>query len=219
MTLPCLILRRAKARGFAQLLILLIALCAAKTWAQSPVVLVLGDSISAGYGMKLKDGWVQLLAERLQTSHPEWSVVNASISGETTAGGLRRLPALITSHQPQTVIIELGGNDGLRGYPISQLRSNLAQLIQLSAAAGAEVLVSSMEIPPNFGSRYTALFRESFEAAAEGTRATVIPFILSGVATTPALMQADGIHPTEAAQPMILDSIWPYVTAALDRAQ
>ena len=159
MPLPCLILRRAKARGFAQLLILSIALCATKSWAQAPVLLVLGDSISAGYGMTLKDGWVQLLAERLQTSHPEWSVVNASISGETTAGGLRRLPALITSYQPQTVIIELGGNDGLRGYPISQLRSNLAQLIQLSTAADAEVLVTGMEIPPNFGSRYTALFR------------------------------------------------------------
>ena len=172
-------------------------------------LLVLGDSISAAYGMDLQQGWVQLLADRLAARSAPWAVVNASISGDTTAGGLSRLPALLEKHRPRVVIIELGGNDGLRGYPIDQLRSNLRNLIEQSQAAGARVLILPMEIPPNLGPRYTTLFRESFHTVAGDTGARVGGFILEGVATDPQLMQSDGIHPTAEAQPKLLDNIWP----------
>ena len=160
-------------------------------------LLVLGDSISAAYGMSLEQGWVALLAQNLADREPAPEVINASISGETTGGGLRRLPALLAQHSPSLVILELGGNDGLRGFPLSALRSNLDQLVDLSQAAGAEVILVPMEIPPNYGARYTAGFRASF------------------VDTNPALMQADGIHPSVEAQPLLLQNILPTVQAVL----
>lgn len=180
-------------------------------------ILVLGDSISAAYGMSLEQGWVALLAQRLKTTEHAHEVINASISGETTAGGLRRLPQLLAEHQPGLVIIELGANDGLRGYPLASLRANLNKLAELSQQAGAEVILLAMEIPPNYGARYTAGFRDSFTIIAKQTNSILGPFVLDGVATDPALMQDDGIHPTAQAQPLLLDNVLPVIMTALDR--
>lgn len=177
--------------------------------AGQPTILILGDSISAAYGMSLEQGWVALLEEKLADSHPDYNVVNASISGETTAGGLRRLPALLTEHNPSVVVIELGGNDGLRGFPIRNFRANLQAMAEMSRAADAEVLLLTMEIPPNYGSRYTASFRESYSLVAEATGSVLGPFMLEDVATDTALMQADGIHPTVEAQPIMLETVFP----------
>ena len=185
-------------------------------------VLVLGDSISAAYGMDLEQGWAALLEQRLnRTSGGDspWRVVNASISGDTTGGGLQRLPKLLAKHAPELMLIELGGNDGLRGYPINQLRKNLEAMVTLGQEAGARVLLLAMEIPPNLGGRYTQLFRDSFTVVAEATDAGTVPFILAGIATRPELMQPDGIHPTPAAQSMILDNIWPYLEPLVEELE
>lgn len=165
--------------------------------------------------MSLEEGWVALLEQRLADLHPGVSVVNASISGETTGGGLRRLPGLLEEHRPAVVLLELGGNDGLRGFPPARITGNLQQMAELAGDAGAEVLLLSMEIPPNYGRRYTEAFRESFRAAAEASGARLVPFLLEGVATDPALMQDDGIHPTAAAQPQLLDNVLPYLKEIL----
>lgn len=178
-------------------------------------MLVLGDSISAAYGMSLQQGWVAQLSDQLADQYPQLSVVNASISGETTTGGLRRLPALLDQHQPSLVLIELGANDGLRGYPLQTLRDNLTALANMAQESGARVILVPMEIPPNYGPRYTAGFRESFREVAQATNSALAPFLLDGVATNPELMQADGLHPTVAAQPIMLANILPTVTAAL----
>jgi len=181
-------------------------------------ILILGDSISAAYGMSLEQGWVALLAERLKDQQPQqYTVVNASISGETTAGGLRRLPPLLQEHQPTVVIIELGANDGLRGYPLGTLRRNLATLVRASQEAGAKVILLPMEIPPNYGTRYTSGFRQSFVQVAEEADSAISPFLLDGVATNPALMQGDGIHPTVEAQPKLLHNIWPTLIEVLQQ--
>jgi acyl-CoA thioesterase I len=174
-------------------------------------VLVVGDSISAAYGMSLEQGWVALMAGQLAQQHPGTSVINASISGETTGGALRRLPALLSAHQPSLVIIELGGNDGLRGYPIGKLRDNLNALVQQSREIGAGVILVPMEIPPNYGSRYTSAFRDSYREVATANSTTLAPFLLDGVAGVDGLMQADGIHPTVEAQQLLLDNILPSV--------
>ena len=201
------------------MLLLLALLAPTSGQSQESIVLVMGDSISAAYGMELSQGWVALLQKRLELTHPTWKVINGSISGETAAGGLRRLPALMTTHRPGIVLIELGGNDGLRGYPINQLQENLKGLVRTAEAEGAQALLAAMEIPPNFGSRYTTLFRESFEKVAEDSDAILIPFLLANVAVNPALMQADGIHPTQQAQSTIVDNVWPYLEAALAASQ
>ncbi len=177
--------------------------------AERPAVMVLGDSISAAYGMTLEQGWVNLLQKRLDAENFDYQVVNASISGDTTGGGLNRLPALLEKHSPKVVILELGGNDGLRGYPIKTLRDNLSAMTHLSRETGAAVLLLPMEVPPNLGSRYTRMFRESFPMVASEHDARVGRFLLDGVATHPALMQADGIHPTAEAQGRLLDNVWP----------
>lgn len=179
-------------------------------------LLVLGDSISAAYGMDLEQGWVTLMDRRLAAERSGWQVVNASISGDTTDGGLRRLPQLLESHQPAMVLIELGGNDGLRGFPIQRMRDNLSAMVQQAQARGAQVALLSMAIPPNFGKRYTDLFTASFEHIAESTGATLVPFILDGIATDSQLMQADGIHPTAAAQPMIVDNVYPWLEPLIE---
>ncbi len=178
-------------------------------------ILVLGDSISAAYGMSLDQGWVAQLASQLQKEYAQYQVVNASISGETTAGGLRRLPDLLQEHLPKVVIIELGGNDGLRGYPLSALQGNLSRMVTLAQEADAKVILLPMEIPPNYGPRYSTGFRESFKAVAKATNSTLAPFILDGFATDPKFIQDDGIHPTVAAQPLILKNVFPTITAVL----
>lgn len=181
----------------------------------APRVLVLGDSISAAYGMSLEQGWAALLQLQLQERWSKSQVVNASISGDTSAGGLRRLPDLLTKHAPDVVVIELGGNDGLRGYPTGKLKNNLTTMAQLARNSGADVLILPMEIPPNYGPRYTRSFRESFQAAAKETQSTLGPFLLEGIATKSELMQQDGIHPTVAAQPLITELVAPVIESLL----
>ena len=178
-------------------------------------VLVLGDSISAAYGMQRDEGWVQLLRERLAEIDPVYRVVNASISGDTTGGGLARLPVALKTHDPALVIIELGGNDGLRGYPVSNIKKNLQQLAELAAAGGRAVLLVGMQIPPNYGHRYTRAFQSLFQDVADDQGIPVVPSFLEAVAVKPGLMQDDGIHPNAEAQPLLLDILWPFVEPLL----
>lgn len=187
---------------------------AATATASSRTILVVGDSLSAAYGIAVEDGWVSLLATALRegaagSDSKRYRVVNASISGETTGGALARLPGLLTEYQPTVVVIELGGNDGLQGHPVAGIRHNLAQLVQLSQQAGARVLLLGIHIPPNYGSRYTQQFYASYELTAQKFDIPLVPFLLERVATHPELMQADGIHPRAAAQPTMLDNVLP----------
>ena len=176
-------------------------------------VLVLGDSISAGYGFALEEGWVNLLRQRLDPPH---RVVNASVSGETTSGGKARLGRLLTEHRPDIVIIELGGNDGLRGLPVDSIRANLRAMADEALASGAEPVLAAMRIHPNYGVRYTEAFHAAFGEVAEATGAALLPFLLDGVATEPQLMQRDGVHPTAQAQERLLANIWPVLKPLLE---
>jgi len=189
----------------------LLILCSPFSWAESdkdPVILILGDSLSAAYRMDERDGWVHLLNARIQAMNLRWHVVNASVSGETTAGGLSRLPALLETHQPAVVILQLGGNDGLRGLPVPSIRQNLLEMVDLSRRADADVLLAGIQIPPNYGPRYTEPFAAQYREIAEQENLSWLPFLLEDVAEHTSLMQDDGIHPTEEAQPIILDNIW-----------
>jgi len=177
--------------------------------AQAGTVLVVGDSISAAFGMDTQQGWVHLLDERMRQEGFEHRVVNASISGDTSAGGAARLPALLTEHQPQLVIVELGGNDGLRGLPPGQLQQNLASMIDASRGAGAKVLLLGMRIPPNYGERYTTAFAKVFDDVAADKNVPLVPFLLEGVGGVDKLMQDDGVHPAVKAQPQLLENVWP----------
>jgi acyl-CoA thioesterase-1 len=172
-------------------------------------ILVLGDSLSAAYGIRLDQGWVALLGARLKREGYGHRVINASSSGETTGGALARLPRALTLHQPGVVVIELGGNDGLRGLPIAQVRGNLDRLITLSRAANAEVLLIGMRIPPNYGPTYTREFQTMFGEVAKSRDVALVPFFLENVALDESLMQEDGIHPNAAAQPRLLAQVWP----------
>ncbi|MGV8842320.1 MAG: arylesterase [Pseudomonas sp.] len=187
-------------------------------WAQGAVagtVLVVGDSISAAFGLETHQGWVALLEQRLDESGLEQQVVNASISGDTSSGGLARLPALLADHRPSLVILELGGNDGLRGQSPAQLQQNLAGMIEQSQDAGAKVLLLGMQLPPNYGERYTSAFAAVFSKVAAEHEAALVPFLLEGVGGVPAMMQRDGIHPTAEAQPRLLDNVWPVLKPLL----
>ena len=175
----------------------------------TPTIVVLGDSLSAGYGIKVEQGWVNLLAQRLATEGYGYRVVNASVSGETTQGGLARLPRALETHKPAIVVVELGGNDGLRGLPLAASRGNLAMIIELARAARARVLLVGMMIPPNYGPRYGEEFRQMFATLAGEYSLAFVPFMLDQVALNPALMQADGIHANAAGQPKILANLWP----------
>ena len=177
--------------------------------------MVFGDSISAAYGMSLEQGWVAQLAEVLKAQNRPYTVINASISGETTAGGLRRFPALLSEHEPTIVIIELGANDGLRGYPLGTLKKNLIQMVELAQQNNAKVILLPMRIPPNYGSRYTKGFYQTYLQVAQKTNSVLAPFILEQVALNPALMQEDGIHPTVEAQPLMLDTLLPTILREL----
>ena len=181
-------------------------------WAQGAVastVLVVGDSISAGLGLETSQGWVNLLQKRLQTDGFDDKVVNASISGDTSAGGLARLPALLAEHKPSVVVIELGGNDGLRGQPPGQLQQNLAAMVDQAQKTGAKVLLLGMRLPPNYGERYNKAFAATFTEVAAQKQVPLVPFFLEGVGGVPELMQADGIHPAAGAQSKLLDNAWP----------
>ena len=174
-------------------------------------ILVLGDSISAGYGMNLDDGWVNLMNQTLRQRELAYRMVNASISGETTVGGLRRLPDLLQEHAPSIVVIELGGNDGLRGYPTTKILDNLLTMTDLVKAAGAQPVIITMRIPPNYGSRYTRAFEQVFADAAEQSKATLVPFLFEELAVDAQMMQDDGIHPTAKAQPLLVEGFLPYL--------
>ena len=180
-----------------------------------PTVLVIGDSLSAAYGMDMEQGWVHLLAEKLSDQSPGASVINASISGDTTGGGAQRLPSLLEQHEPNIVIIELGGNDGLRAYPIKQMRANLAKMTQASLEQGAKVLLLAAEAPPNLGRRYTTLFRESYSQLANDENVVALPFIVESIFLSSDLMQSDRTHPNATAQPLLLDVVWPTLTRLL----
>lgn len=180
-----------------------------------PTLLVVGDSLSAGYGLETGAGWVDLLRKRLETRRPAWDVVNASVSGDTTAGGLARLPALLTRDRPQLVIIELGGNDALRGLSLADTRANLTRMVALSRKAGARVLLVGMQIPPNYGPTYTRRFAAIFPAVAKAEKTALVPFLLAGVVSHPDWFQADNIHPTAKAQPVLLDTVWPHLLPLL----
>ncbi len=180
-----------------------------------PVVLIIGDSLSAGFGMKTAEAWPSLLEKRLEKSGYPHRVVNASISGETTRGGLTRLPAALEQHVPDVVLVELGGNDGLRGLPLNEIRRNLDEMIERSRAAGARILLAGVYIPPNYGPAYTQGFKDIYSDLSSPADVALLPFILEGVALDPDLMQADGIHPNAAAQPVILDNIWPLLVPLL----
>ncbi|WGI24160.1 arylesterase [Halomonas alkaliantarctica] len=178
-----------------------------------PTLLVMGDSLSAAYGIERDEGWVSLLAERLED---DAQVVNASISGETTSGGLQRFTELLGQQQPDIVLIELGGNDGLRGLSPNQMQANLASMIEQSQEADAQVLLLGIDIPPNYGQAYRDAFTGVFYSLAEEYDVSLVPFLLEDIALNDALMQSDGIHPTADAQPIILDNVWPELKPLLE---
>jgi acyl-CoA thioesterase-1 len=175
---------------------------------ERPVLLVLGDSLSAAYGIAEDDGWVALLQRRLDTEGHDYRVVNASVSGETTDGGLARLPRALDVHRPSIVVVELGANDGLRGISLGEMRRNLLEITELSQASGARVLLVGMHLPPNYGPAYTERFHATFREVADRKRIPLVPFLLDGVGTERSLMQDDGLHPTAAAQPRLLENVW-----------
>ena len=194
--------------------ILLFALLLGSAGLQAKTLLVIGDSLSAGYGIDLEQGWVNLMRQRLQ-QRGEFTVVNASIGGETTGGGLARLPNLLATFKPDIVIVELGGNDGLRGHPIGRIRQNLIAMTDLSREAGAQTLILGIQIPPNYGARYTDQFSALFPAVAADLQVPLVPFFLEGVVLADGGMQADGIHPSASAQPRMLDNVWPHLEPLL----
>ena len=180
-----------------------------------PTVLVLGDSISAAYNMEISQSWPSLLQDRLDLDGHAYRVFNSSITGETTQGGVTRLPRLLEKLQPAIVLIELGGNDGLRGLPIEVTQQNLSTMIELSQQSGARVILAEMRIPPNYGRTYTEKFNQTYTTMKERFGVTLLPFILQDIALEPGMMQADGIHPSIAAQPIIMDKVWAVLSDML----
>ena len=178
-------------------------------------ILVFGDSLSAGYGLARGEGWASLLETRLVEAGLRYQVVNASVSGETSAGGATRIEAALREHQPRLVIVELGANDGLRGLPIAQMQVNLARIIEAAQRSHARVLLVGMRLPPNYGLRYTQAFEAAYPALAQRYRAALVPFMFERFATRRYLLQEYGLHPTREAQPLILDTLWPVLRPLL----
>jgi acyl-CoA thioesterase-1 len=188
--------------------ILLLLLLFVSAPLHAATLLVLGDSLSAGYGLEPGQGWVDLLAQRLRQDRPAYSVVNASISGETSAGGLARLDASLNQARPTLLLLELGANDGLRGLSLKALRHNLDQIVTRAQKHGARVVLIGMRLPPNYGKQYTEAFHQTYVDLAARRHLPLVPFLLEGVALDPGLMQADQMHPTAKAQPALLDTVW-----------
>jgi len=196
---------------------LILALAASSVFAAAErTLLVFGDSLSAAYGISPPQGWVALAAARVRAP---WKIVNASISGETTAGGVRRLPEDLKRNKPAVVVIELGANDALRGQPIAAIRANLEKMISLTREARAEPVLVGLMIPPNYGIEYASEFRDLFAALARKHKIAFVPFLLQSVADRRELFQADQVHPTAEAQPMILDNVWPAISEAMKKAR
>ncbi len=188
--------------------------CAA---AANRTILVLGDSLSAAHGLRPEQGWVALLAQRLRAQGYRYTLVNASVSGETTTGGLERLPRELRVHRPAIMILELGANDALRGLPLTLAAQNLAAMVRMARAAGTRVLLVGMLIPPNYGPRYTKQFADLYPALARRYHLRLVPFLLEKVALHRRLMQSDGLHPDARGEPLVLDTLWPYLKPMLTR--
>ncbi len=189
----------------------------APVFAANPKILIYGDSLSAAYGIPQQQGWAALLKEKLDQENLRFDVINASISGETTSGGLTRLARTLEQTKPQTIIIELGANDGLRGLPVKNMHNNLDAMIQISKKSGAKVLLVGMRIPPNYGPKYTEEFSQTYIKLASQHKVSVVPFMLDNVAAKPDLIQQDGLHPNTQGQPIILNNIWPELQRLLKK--
>jgi acyl-CoA thioesterase-1 len=190
--------------------------------AEKNTILVLGDSLSAAYGLRPEQGWVALLQKRLESQGYGYSVTNASVSGETSSGGLQRLPRALSLHKPAVVILELGANDGLRGLPVAATRRNLTQIIEIANQSGAKVLLVGIRMPPNYGPRFVEQFNSSYPELAKTYKLPLVPFLLEKLALNPQalnpqLIQQDGLHPTAPAQPLLLDTVWPYLAPLLKK--
>lgn len=209
--------RKSGAGSLRVFYLVLLVLVWLPAMASGKTLVVFGDSLSAGYGIAEEKSWVHLLGERLEDEAPEWQVVNASSSGETTGGGLRRIDSVLENREPELIIIQLGGNDGLRGLDTENMRSNLAQMIERSQETGALVLLAGIEIPPNYGRRYTDLFRQQYRSLSEEYDITLLPFLLEDVYDREGMMQDDRIHPTAEAQPQILDNVWEYLAPMIEQ--
>jgi len=183
--------------------------------AATPTILVMGDSLSAGYGIKVQAGWVSLLSQRLSQQGYDYHIVNASVSGETSSGAKNRFPSLLNSHKPAIVILEIGANDGLRGLPTAQMHDNLASMIEVAKQQRASVVLVGIQMPPNYGEAYTESFKTVYSQLANSTHVRFVPFFLKDVALKEALMQADNIHPNEQGQPYLLETIWPQLESLL----
>lgn len=212
-------------RRFLCLIVLLLAIGTLQAASTQPAstksapaknVLVLGDSLSAAHNIPVEAGWVHLLEVRLKQMEPGWAVINASISGETSVSGRNRLPALLAQYRPRVVVIELGANDGLRGLPLTDLRGHLAAMIDAAQHAGAKVLLLGIEMPVNYGPQYRDGLRAVYAELAREKHAALVPFLLQGVALNPALMQEDGLHPTAAGEPLVLENVWPELKSLLN---
>jgi acyl-CoA thioesterase-1 len=207
-------------RPFVHLLFALcVALAANACAAAAPVVLVLGDSISAAYGLPAESGWTTLLQQRLAAEHYPHRVVNASISGDTTAGGRSRLDALLAKHRPSVTVVELGGNDGLRGGSLDAMRANLDAMVAAAQKSGSRVLVVGLRLPPNYGSAYVRRFETTYADVARDRKAALVPFLFEGFADDNAMFQADRIHPVIAAQAKLLDNVWPALKPLLGQPE
>ncbi len=196
-------------------LLVLTVLCVPAGWCAGKTIVVVGDSLSSGYGIAAEQSWVAKLTNRLQSEAYGYEVVNASIAGDTTAGGLARLPRLLERLEPAIVVLELGGNDGLRGQPVRVARDNLAKMIELAQDSGARIVLAGMQIPPNYGPAYTAAFAKMYAELAARFDVALIEFLLEGVALQPNLMQADRIHPNAAGQAIVFENVWPVLSTLL----
>ena len=192
-------------------------LCMLARGAAAETLLIIGDSLSAAYGIPVETGWVALLQQQLATQHPDWKIVNASISGDTTANARARMPQAVSRHQPDIVVLELGGNDGLRGLSLDAMRDNLAAMIELAQAQGAGILLVGIDLPPNYGPRYTEKFREIYHSLAADYQVALLPSLLDGVGTRTELMQTDGIHPNGKAQADIAARVREHLDPLLNR--
>ena len=196
--------------------VFLLGLCFSPFVVSAKTIMIVGDSLSAGYGIQPQQGWVHLLQKRLEQQYPkQHKVVNASVSGETTSGALARLPKLLQTHRPDVVVIELGGNDGLRGQPPQMIQKNLANLIQHSQKAKAKVVIFGMKMPPNYGSAYSKAFENNYKVVSQQYKVKLLPFFMEGIAGNKQLMQKDLIHPNAKAQPILLNNAYPYIKGAL----
>lgn len=185
--------------------------------APARIILIVGDSISAAYGIPVEHGWVSLLQQRLDTAGYAYRIINASISGDTTANARSRLPQALASQEPAVVLLELGGNDGLRGLSLAEMKTNLAAMITSSQAAGAQVLLIGMQLPPNYGPLYTQRFQSVYQELASEAKLALVPSLVDGIGTEQSLMQPDGIHPNADAQPLIVDRVWKVLMPLLDQ--